>query len=268
MLKNTNYVRTFSTLGCPSLSIADVLALATLHRIPAVELRSLNNSIDLPSSLSGREIPYLTIASDFADAGVQITSLSTSFRLLDGTEADRMDLLRYVPVAEALGVPRLRVFDGGKNGSRAELEQAAKTVNWWLSLKAKHGWKTDLMIETHDALKTSDVIIDLVRTVPSLRILWDTHHTWRIGGEPVSETWNAIQEYVVHIHVKDSIKACSTQPIEYVLPGSGEFPMAALRQAIEKTFCGPLSLEWEKHWHPQLASLEVALLSADICDWW
>ena len=81
--------------------------------------------------------------------------------------------------------------------------------------------------------------------------------------------WRAIQSHVVHIHVKDSVAGtASGAPFEYVLPGTGEFPMAALRSVLAGRYNGLLSLEWEKQWHPELPSIEEALRTAASTSWW
>jgi sugar phosphate isomerase/epimerase len=72
------------------------------------------------------------------------------------------------------------------------------------------------------------------------------------------------------VHVKDSISVPSARhPFTYVLPGDGEFPMAPLLAALRAdSFAGPLSLEWEKMWHPYLAPLDDALAIAAARGWW
>ena len=72
------------------------------------------------------------------------------------------------------------------------------------------------------------------------------------------------------MHVKDSMPVPSGKPpFTYVLPGAGEFPMEALRAALEADgFAGPVSLEWEKFWHPDLPPLDTALAAAAARGWW
>ena len=82
-------------------------------------------------------------------------------------------------------------------------------------------------------------------------------------------TWKAIAPLVVHMHVKDSISVPDAKhPWTYVLPGRGEFPMAPFRSRVAAGFAGPVSLEWERFWHPELSPLEDALRSATERSWW
>ena len=80
----------------------------------------------------------------------------------------------------------------------------------------------------------------------------------------------AIRPAVVHVHVKDSISVPSAKhPFTYVLPGDGDFPIRPLLTALEADrFAGPVSLEWEKVWHPYLPPLEHALWTAGERGWW
>ncbi|MDB6115788.1 MAG: Sugar phosphate isomerase/epimerase [Lacunisphaera sp.] len=261
------YLRAFSTLGCPEAPLGEALGVASRHRLDGVELRSLGGSVDLPAYFAKKfGSPAQLIAQRPA---LPVFALSTSLKLIGSTPAAREAFLQFVPWAEALAVPRLRVFDGGANLDAAELADAATTLEWWRELRAKHGWRTDVMVETHDTLFTSEKINLLLAAAPGTAVLWDTHHTWKKGGEDPVATWRAIAPHVTHLHVKDSVSEPSARhPFTYVLPGEGEFPMAKLREVLRAEFTGCVSLEWEKMWHPYLPSIEEALTVAQQRDWW
>jgi sugar phosphate isomerase/epimerase len=259
------YFRAFSTLGCPELGLDGVLELARENGIAAVEIRVLEGSLDLPGVLARNAESAATLMPRLARAGVRVLALNTSMSLIDGSDEDFEKLLEFAPWAEAMGVPWLRVFDGGKSATGAELERAALVMERWRRLRAERGWKTDLAIETHDALSTAAAIGRLTRAVPGAAILWDSHHTWLKGGEPPDETWAAVHASVVYIQVKDSRPEGGAS--RYVLPGTGEFPMESLRRALGG-FTGGVSLEWERQWHPELPPLSEALLSARSTSWW
>jgi sugar phosphate isomerase/epimerase len=261
------YLRAFSTLGCPELGLGEACAMARAYDIPAIELRALGGSLDLPSYFSGCADSQASI-SDLA-AGVRIVALGTSLRLADGTEQDRRKFLEYVPWAEAIGVQRLRVFDGGSISDSSSVDRAAEAAGWWRALREERGWRTDIMVETHDSLLGAAEIRRFTEAAPGTGILWDSHHTWRKGGEDPAKTWRTVGPHVVHIHVKDSVAGPTPgKPFRYVLPGAGEFPMDALRSALAGSYSGPLSLEWERQWHPELAPIGDAFRSAAATSWW
>ncbi|HET7537624.1 MAG TPA: TIM barrel protein [Candidatus Didemnitutus sp.] len=263
------YRRAVSTLGCPDLTLAEALALAQRHRIDAVELRALAGTLDLPDYFARTYGAPAELAEKLRGEAPRLVALDTSLKLVGNTTGDREKFLAFVPWAEALGIPQLRVFDGGEKFDAAELAAAKDTVQWWRELRSKNRWRTDIAVETHDTLFTTDSITRFLAAVPGTRILWDTHHTWKRGGEDPVATWRAIRPHVAHIHVKDSVSRPSARhPFTYVLPGDGEFPMTALKTALRAEYTGAVSLEWERQWHPYLEPLDAALTAAAGRDWW
>lgn len=246
-----------------------VLALAARHGLDAVELRALSGSLDLPAVLAAAYETPAALAARLKSAPVAIIALDTSLKLAGSTPADRADFLRCVPWAEAGGIPWLRVFDGGMAADGATLQTMAETMAWWRAEKKAHGWKTEIMVETHDTLCTTAALRSFLALAPGTAILWDAHHTWRKGGEDPLATWQAIKRHVVHVHVKDSVgRPSARHPFTYVLPGDGEFPLAPLRVVLDAEFSGTVSLEWEKLWHSSLPSLDEALTVAAQRRWW
>ena len=266
------YTRAFSSLGCVELTFDEILALALNYGLDAVELRGLDGSLDIPACLAQAYDSPEAFADHTRRSCVRVISFDTSLRLIGNTPADRHAFLQFIPWAEALGVPRLRIFDGGrKTLTDEDLAEALDTLVWWNSLRREKGWRTDLMIEAHDALVSTPAIRSFLAAAPSgTSLLWDAHHTWRKGGETFADTWGAIRDTVVHIHVKDSVTILSGgHPYAYVLPGQGEFPMSALLDILRRdSFTGPVSFEWERLWHPELPSLRDALTSASNNHWW
>ena len=263
------YTRTYSTLGSPELNLEQTFQLAAKHGLPGVELRALSGTIDLPAYFTAEYGTPGALADRLRTQSVKIISLDTSLKLAGGTDADREAFLQFLPWAEALGVPRLRAFDGGHAADSATHQEMADTMAWWRKLRAEQQWRADLMIETHDALFTAEAIQHFLKLAPGTAILWDTHHTWKKGGEDPVNTWRAIKSAVVHIHVKDSVSIPSGKhPFSYRLPGEGEFPMTPLREVLRSEYSGPVSLEWERLWHPYLAPVDLALTAATERGWW
>jgi sugar phosphate isomerase/epimerase len=266
------YTRAFSTLGCPQSSLAEAFSLAARHGIGAVELRALGGSLHLPAHFAEAGGTPAALAGMVQGAGVRIVAIDTNLRIVGGTTADREKFLAFLPWAEALGVRRLRVFDGGKTAGEAGLAEAAATVRWWRELRAAKGWQADIMVETHDSLLCGASIQRFAEAVPGTAVLWDSFNTWLRSGEDPVTTWRAISRCVPavpHIHVKDGARIPhGKHSFTAMLPGSGEFPMARLLPELRAGFDGVLSLEWEKAWHPYLPPLDEALRTAAERDWW
>ena len=265
-------LRCFSSLGCPDATLDAALALAEKHRIRAVELRSLGGTVELADYFTAQFGSPEALAEKLRAGGapVKIAALNASLHLVGATDAERAQLVALAPWADALGVSRLRVFDGGQHADAADFAAAGETLRWWRELRAERGWQVDLMVETHDSLTTAAAVQRFLAALPGTAILWDAHHTWRKGGEDPVATWRAIRASVVHVHVKDSVSVPSARhPFTYVLPGDGGFPIAPLVATLRADrFAGSVSLEWEKMWHPYLPPLEDALRAAAERSWW
>lgn len=262
-------MRCFSSLGCPDYSLDEVLALAGKHGLAAVELRALGGTMELADYFREHFRTPEALAANVRGARTRIVAFNTSLHLVGATAAERDQLGAFAPWADALGVRWLRVFDGPEAEAEGGAE-ALETLRWWRALRRLHRWQTDVMVETHDSLYTSGAIRRFLGSAPGTAILWDAHHTWKKGGEDPVATWRAIRPSVVHVHVKDSIAVPSARhPYSYVLPGDGDFPIAPMLAALRADgFAGPVSLEWEKLWHPYLPALNEALSVASRRGWW
>lgn len=256
---------TFSTLGCPNDDLATCINRAQRMGFQKLEIRALEGRIDLPKLLREKFHTPEALKSTMDIVDIDVAMWDTSFKLVGSTPTDREALLEFIPWAEALQIPWLRVFDGGQYVSPLAgeiLEEATATLTWWNDLRTKNGWNVDFLVETHDCLCSAENCLNLNKASNGhLKILWDTHHTWKKAGEPLDTTWEAIHPMVYHLHVKDSISQPSARhPFTYVHLGDGEFPFETLAKTIAKTgFKHLISLEWERQWHPYLDELDLAL---------
>ncbi len=265
-------LHTFSTLGCPEMDLDGAIGLAARHGLHSLELRTLNNTTDLPAWFESHYGSPAGLAAHLKQRHVKVCALGTSFKLVGHDDIDRAQLEMFVRWADEADVPWLRVFDGGKRGDADEIAEAISTLKWWREQRIKNNWAVELMVETHDGFVTSRALHDLISQAPQISILWDAHHTWKKGGEAPAHTWKTVRNHVVHIHVKDSVSQPSpngSHPYTYVLPGDGEFPMGELRNALkDDKYNGVLSLEWERMWHSYLPELDKALHHAQQMHWW
>lgn len=260
----------FSTLGCAELGLEEALALAARHGLDAIEIRALGGTIDLSAYFTERFGTPAGLARVLHRSPVAVCAFNTSLRLVGATSEAKEAFLRYLPWAEAAGIPSLRVFDGGTTGDAGEIGEALSTVNWWRETARREGFTADIVVETHDFLVYPEALGRFLEAAPDCALIWDTHHTWRKGGQNPAETWKQLRHNTRHLHVKDSVsKPSGKLPYSYVLPGTGEFPMQALLSMLAADrYAGVMSLEWERLWHPQLPLLDLALEEARRTDWW
>ncbi|WP_348643603.1 sugar phosphate isomerase/epimerase family protein [Rhizobium lusitanum] len=260
----------FSTLGCADLELDEALALAARHGVDAIEIRALGGTIDLVAYFTERFGSPAGLAKALKASPVGVCAFDTSLRLVGATPETKEEFLRYLPWAEAAGVTSLRVFDGGETGDEGEFAEALATLEWWRETARREGFQAEMVIETHDLLAYPDAIGRFLEMAPDCALLWDTHHTWRKGGQDPVATWNMVRRNTRHLHVKDSVSRAGPRlPYSYVVPGSGEFPMAALAAVLAADgYAGVISLEWERLWHAELPPLDQALQAARHNKWW
>lgn len=249
----------FSSMGCPDLSFSEMISIAREFQMDFVELRALGGSLNLPEYFRDN---YFTIKClDIPPVMVMATDL----RLCQATESDIKYFLKFAEIADLLGAPYLRIFGGGEWGQRfsaSEWEQIVRTLNRCRDELREKAIPCELLLETHTAFSSSPMCLMLnERLDEPLRLLWDSHHTWRSAKEAPSQTWRRIGHLVRHIHFSDSqLRTAPETGYEVVLPGEGEYPIGDLRDLLaEIDFSYGVSLEWEKLWNPGLADVKVAL---------
>lgn len=264
----------FSTLGCPELSIREVIDLAARYQVPNIELRGMEDRLDTPAYLAEQFPDLAGLRSLLKQKAVRIVSLDSSFKLTTGTEPDRQELRDYCECAAQLNVPFVRIFGGGTMDTPltdAAFQTAAEHYAWWLEEKARSEWTCNLILETHDGFCTSQRCLDLQEVLPvPLALLWDTHHTWKLGGEDLRMSWEKMGHLIRHVHVKDSVGVPSARhPYSYVQLGQGEFDLTTTLSLLETGgFDGVVCIEWERKWHPYMPPLADALARARELRWW
>lgn len=264
-LESRLFRRCFSTLGCVELSFPEIFSLAGAFHIPGIELRGISGRMDMPRYCAESGLTPERIQSICRQHQTRLIVAGSSVKLVGATENDREELLSFGEWAEQLGIPYVRVFGGGTWGKPLTDEQylhSVELVNWWRSEKKTRRWAVDLLLETHDAFSASEPCLNLNQRLDQpLGLIWDSHHTWRIGGESPEFTWKQIGAFVRHVQVKDSVDRPSARhPYTYVLPGDGQMPLREVMALLEKAgFDGFVSLEWERHWHSYLPPLNDAL---------
>jgi sugar phosphate isomerase/epimerase len=271
-LKKLNW--SFSSLGCPELTLPEIIELARSKGLHRLELRTIEDRVDLPAYFRETFGSPEQLRAFLDENGMSVVALDASLKLVGNKPEDRAALAEFAEWADALGTKWIRVFDGGTFAptlSPEDMREAIATIEWWRAEKAKGGWKTDIMVETHDCLTATAAIESLQAELEEpLAILWDTHHTWKKGGENPADTWPRIKANVVHVHVKDSISEPSARhPFTYVQLGDGEFTLTdTLEMLAADRFGGVVSIEWERKWHPYLDPVETALTRARELGWW
>lgn len=263
-----------STLGCHELDLPAICGLAARHNVQNLEIRSVADCLDLPTYLDANYTGSSDACQRVLDADQQnIVALNSGFSLIGADDHAREELLAFTRWANRLGVPYIRVFGGGSMAeplTEADLKAACDNLRWWETLRAANNWTTRLALETHDGFSSGERCLQLQRELDQpLHIIWDTHHTWKMGNESPQQTWDQIACMIRHVHIKDSVSIPSARhPYSYVLPGEGEFPANEVFETLrENNYAGVVSLEWERKWHPYLPDLDTALTVLESSGW-
>ena len=271
--RKSGWVNSFSTMGCAELNLEEVADLACRFGISHLELRSLEGTTLLPALLASKPGGWSASARCLKDKGIVPQVLGTSFKLVGHDPSHWDELFDFASLADALDAPYLRVFGGGTWGIPLTAEQeaaAVEAVHHWQKGRAGRGLRSQMLIETHDAFSASPPCLRLMEQLGEpVEFIWDSHHTWRLGGESPDETWNVLAPHIRHVHIKDSVDQPSARhPYTYVLPGTGQMPGLEVCDVLARGgYSGAVSLEWEKMWHPYLPELSTALAAAQTAGW-
>jgi sugar phosphate isomerase/epimerase len=262
----------FSTLACPSWSLPQILRAAAEYGYDGVELRSVCNELDLWKLPDFQPRALGRTRKRIEDHAISISCVDTSacFHSPEAAERKRnFDLaLRMAEIATGLGAPSIRVFGDRIQPGRSREETIKWIVDSLIELAERLKFqKVEVWLETHGDFATSaDVGSILDKTAQgSIGMIWDPANAFaQIGEAPLLDAQAAGR--IRHVHLKD-LRRNAQCTSDYVLVGHGEFPFETMFESlVQISYEGFVSFEWEKHWHPELASPEVALPS--FIEWW
>ena len=258
----------FSTLACPRWSVEQVVENAVNMGYDGIEWRLLDGKIIDPVDDKQKVINAVAVC---RAKGLEVCAFDTSCTF-NHTDADVRAkqiaiLLNWIRLAQELHVPILRVFGGPGEQNVSPLPSQAEADTWvadslrQVASEAEHASVT-VALETHDAYSSARRVAGVLQAVNSKSVaaLWDSHHPYRVG-ETVEDVVAALQGRIAHVHVKDARRNSEDSTSwQLVLLGEGEVPVREqLHILIQQGYTGYVSVEWEKHWHPELAEPEIAL---------
>ena len=251
----------FSTLGCPTWSWRQILDFATRHGFPAIELRGLQEFVDITRHPELAPERLANVNQQLADRGLGVVCLGASARMHDLDAAQLDDAGRYIDLAAALGAPYVRVFgDRYVQGEPQEAtrERVANNLRKIGERAEDHG--VTVLIESHGDFTDSPSLREVLERAdsPAVALLWDAHHTFVASREAPADTVRQVGRWIRHTHLKDSIAVGPDR--RYVLTGTGEVPVRAQIEALAQIgYRGLYSFEWEKRWHPEIEEPDVAI---------
>ncbi len=203
------------------------------------------------------------------DNGLKIFSIAGYARFTSIHKKIREDnldkLCRHVEFARELGASCVRSLGG--NVPIDEWDKAPdKYVEMLGSYLRKAAEKTDgsgvyILQSTHDNFSPAKIAAKVIKIAahPSVSLLWCVIHPLQYG-EPLTTTWEHICGKFRLVHFKDAIKGELYQYWPLRRLGAGDLPLTVIaRLLIKAKYEGPVSIEWEKHTHPEIENSEAVL---------
>jgi sugar phosphate isomerase/epimerase len=205
-----------------------------------------------------------------ADAGLTSVAVTAYPNLIASDPAARRrsvaEIRSHVDLAADLGAGLVRVFVGIRDDMASDEVLAGRAVDGLLvALDHARDPGVGLAIEPHDDHVRAESIRPILAAIPDplLGVAWDIANAWSVGEDP-DEGILTFAGRIQYVQVKDGVgrdgdwRLCAL--------GDGDVPVErALRTLLTSTRDGsvpPISLEWERAWHPELAPAEVALPAA------
>jgi sugar phosphate isomerase/epimerase len=255
----------FSTLACPGWSLERAAEHAAAEGYAALELRLLDGAL-IPADLPAAE--RRRVRDVVGGYGLTVIGVGASTRFTAPEPAERAaqsaELIRFLELASEIGAPLVRTYGGTIPAGLPDDE----AIGWVVAgleaaLPRAEALGVGIALETHDSFSRGAMAARVLERLPHGRLgaIWDVLHPLR-HGEPVEETWRLLGPRTLHVHIKDGRPNPAARPEEWALTllGEGAVPVPAiLRLLADGGYEGHLSVEWEKHWHRELAEPEVAL---------
>lgn len=256
-----NSVRTtpfaFSTLAFPGEPLESVVSLGRDVGYDGIELRLIDGKLIPPDMTASERERVKRILGE-----LPVVAVDTSVEVCVPERRD--DLLAYLRLAHDWSAPLVRVFGGplpaDEPERRSTLDEAAAFLEAAVPEADRLG--VEIGVETHDAFASSATVAALLALVPerSVGAVWDSHHPHRVGETP-AEVYANLNERVLLAQVKDARRSeTEASGWELVALGEGEVDVRAmLAELLAHGYRGWVSVEWERHWHPEIAAASVAL---------
>lgn len=265
-----------STLGAPGEDLSTVLRWLADAGAGAVELRvAPGQAVEPGMSAARRE----SVRALVADSGIEVLGCA-SYVHVGADRPDQeviADLQAHLRLAHDVGARFLRVFPGAPVHAGpadrvpvpvAGHDDADARIVRRLAAAVAAARLVDVapLLETHDSHPRGEDVarvldaLDLAAPGHPVGALWDAAHPFRTGEQP-RRTWEAIGNRILgdrgYVQVKDMGSRTDETP---VLIGHGIVPLAEIIGLLAHgRYRGPLCLEWERTWYPDVEALPTAL---------
>jgi sugar phosphate isomerase/epimerase len=264
-LKKKDLMLSFSTLGCPDWTFAEITDFAAKHGYKGIEVRGIQRQLDLSKCNEFSSVENIAATLKMMkEKGLQFVNLGSSATLHFADAAERNKNLeegkRFIDLAQQLNCPFIRVFPNNFPKEQTKEQTIDLIVKGLLELgEYANGKNVKVLIESHGDLVHIDDLETVMKAAKHANVgmIWDVTNMWTITKEKPADVYTRLKQYIHHTHIKDA-KLVEGKP-EYVFLGKGEVPIfEAIDLLVKGGYKGYYSFEWEKLWHPEIAAPELA----------
>lgn len=250
----------FSTVGCPEWSWTDVYIMAKDLGFNGIELRGLENELNLLRTRPFNEVKAEETADKLKKMNLSISCLASSC-FLGGTDDEDEALkegFEYIELASKINCKYIRIL-GDKNPAPKETIDDERVIRLLGKLLPKAEEKdVYLLVETSGVYSDTKRLSKIIQAVnnPHVAVLWDIHHPYRFMNEPPEETYKNIGKYLKYVHIKDSVM--DNGSVQYKILGDGDIPVTEILDLLRTSgYDDYVSLEWVKRWNKTLTDAAV-----------
>ena len=259
----------FSTLACPEWDAETVVARAISLGFGGVEWRGGADGTVRPDWSADRRRALRRLMDDSGLVSIAVTAYTDLIAADPAVrQASIAAIADHAALASDLGAPVVRIFLGVADDGAAEnvvIDRAAAALAGAIPLADDRG--ASLAIEPHDEHVRAAAVRPILDAVddPRLGIVWDIANAWAACDDPAVGL-AAYGRRIRYVQVKDGTGNGATWRLCSI--GTGDVPLErALRLlaesvAVDGRSLPPISVEWERAWHPELAPADVALPEA------
>jgi sugar phosphate isomerase/epimerase len=250
----------FSTLACPEWDAETVVERASVLGYDSIEWRGGPDGHVNPSWTTRQRAD---LRARMADAGISALAVTayTEFVLTDPAQrrASVRDLIEHMQLAADLGAPFTRAFVGIADGGTLPEQVARAAEALATAADDARSLGVGIAVEQHDDFVRSERVAAVLRAVDRAEVgaVWDPGNAWSDGESP-AEGIAQLGGWIRYVQLKDGSGRGDMWQLTRL--GEGEVPLDAVVQSLaERGPLPPLSLEWERAWHPELDPADSAL---------
>ncbi len=245
----------FSTLGCPDFSWVDIYSMAKDLGFDGIEIRGLGNEIFAVQAQPFTESQLPHTVKKLSELRLQIPCLSSGccLKFAENSQKNHEEIMQYITLASKLGTPYIRILADLEPQPEGEVDDNVilAALSRLIPIAEEKG--VTLLVETNGVYSDTTRLSKLLNQIKSdaVAALWDTHHTYRFGGETPGKTVQNLGAYIQYVHIKDSV--VENDSIKYRMMGEGDMPVDDIMMALRSiNYDGFVSLEWVKRWAADL----------------